>query len=133
MGYPVTYDDSPNGYDIHGASTDSFDPSRPSDYGAAGSSRGAIPDQEDEDDEYFTDSDDPDPDRFVNFSLLSHLAVRLRDKVPRGIHVKSSIPYPRAFTGKDIVVCRLLLDVHSDHDIFFKVDDSIANPARIVD
>ncbi|KAG2345927.1 Dbl homology domain-containing protein [Suillus weaverae] len=48
-------------------------------------------------------SDDPDPDRFVNFSLLSHLAVRLRDKVPRGTHVKSSIPYPRAFTGKDIV------------------------------
>ncbi|TRM58720.1 CNH domain-containing protein [Schizophyllum amplum] len=27
----------------------------------------------------------------------------LRDKVPRGTHVKGSIPYPRAFTGKDIV------------------------------
>ncbi|KAG2045593.1 hypothetical protein BDR06DRAFT_978096, partial [Suillus hirtellus] len=54
--------------------------------------------------DYFdSESDDPDLDRFVNFSLLSHLAVRLRDKVPRGTHVKSSIPYPRAFTGKDIV------------------------------
>jgi hypothetical protein len=41
---------------------------------------------------------------FVNFSLLSHLAVQLRDKVPRGTHVKGSIPYPSAFTGKDIVV-----------------------------
>jgi hypothetical protein len=48
-------------------------------------------------------SDDPDPDRFVNFSLLSHLAVCLRDRVPRGTHVKSSIPYPRTFTGKDVV------------------------------
>lgn len=47
---------------------------------------------------------DEEPDRFVNFSLLSHLAVQLRDKVPRGEHVKSNVPYPRAFTGKDIVV-----------------------------
>ncbi|KAG1729887.1 hypothetical protein EDD22DRAFT_853053 [Suillus occidentalis] len=71
-------------------------------YGTPGHPLG---DQEEEnDDEYFhSESDDPDPDRFVNFSLLSHLAVRLRDKVPRGMHVKSSIPYRRAFTGKDIV------------------------------
>ncbi|THU88754.1 Dbl homology domain-containing protein [Dendrothele bispora CBS 962.96] len=44
-----------------------------------------------------------DEESFVNFSLLSHLAVQLRDKVPRGTHVKGNIPYPRAFTGKDIV------------------------------
>lgn len=44
--------------------------------------------------------------RFVNFALLSHFAVLLRDKVPRGTHVKGSVPYPRAFTGKDIVVCQ---------------------------
>jgi RHO1 GDP-GTP exchange protein 1/2 len=44
-------------------------------------------------------------DRFVNLALLSHIAVRLRDKVPRGTHVKGGIPYSRAFTGKDIVVC----------------------------
>ncbi|KAF9269276.1 Dbl domain-containing protein [Marasmius fiardii PR-910] len=44
-----------------------------------------------------------DESRFVNHSLLSHLAVQLKDKVPRGTHVKGSIPYPRAFTGKDIV------------------------------
>jgi hypothetical protein len=99
---PETYDDSANGYGTRGASTESFDRSRANDYGTGGSSGGALADQEEEDD-YFTDSDDPDPDRFVNFSLLSHLAVRLRDKVPRGTHVKSSIPYPRAFTGKDIV------------------------------
>ena len=43
-------------------------------------------------------------DRFVNLALLSHLAVRLRDRVPRGTHVKGGIPYQRAFTGKDIVV-----------------------------
>ncbi|KAG6872317.1 hypothetical protein C0995_010920 [Termitomyces sp. Mi166 len=53
-------------------------------------------------DEYWN-SDDEEPDRFVNFSLLSHLAVQLRDKVLRGEHVKGNVPYPRAFTGKDIV------------------------------
>ena len=131
LGYPETLDDSANGYGIHGPSTESFDRSRPSGYGAAGSSGGALADQDDEDDEYFTDSDDPDPDRFVNFSLLSHLAVRLRDKVPRGVHVKSSIPYPRAFTGKDIVVCGYAFDVYrSDDDDPFEVDDSITNSTR---
>ncbi|KAF9038574.1 CNH domain-containing protein [Panaeolus papilionaceus] len=44
-----------------------------------------------------------DERRFINLSLLSNLAVQLRDKVPRGTHVKGSVPYPRAFTGKDIV------------------------------
>ncbi|KAG6841118.1 hypothetical protein C0991_001687 [Blastosporella zonata] len=53
--------------------------------------------------EEYWDEDDEEPDRFVNFSLLSHLAVQLRDKVPRGEHVKGNIPYTRAFTGKDIV------------------------------
>ena len=41
---------------------------------------------------------------FIDFALLSHLAVRLRDRVPRGIHVKNNLTYSRAFTGKDIVV-----------------------------
>ncbi|KAF7317781.1 hypothetical protein MKEN_00865900 [Mycena kentingensis (nom. inval.)] len=49
------------------------------------------------------DEEDEDETRWINFSLLSHCAVQLRDKVPRGTHVKGSIPYPRAFTGKDIV------------------------------
>ena len=40
-----------------------------------------------------------------DFALLSHIAFQLRDKVPCGTHVKHSIPYPRTFTGKDIVVC----------------------------
>jgi len=54
--------------------------------------------------DYWEDEDEEDETRFVNFSLLSHMAMQLRDKVPRGTHVKGSIPYPRAFTGKDIVV-----------------------------
>ncbi|EIN06223.1 Dbl domain-containing protein [Punctularia strigosozonata HHB-11173 SS5] len=58
---------------------------------------------EDEYDDDFLSEDEDDETRFVNFALLSHLAVRLRDKVPRGTHVKGSIPYPRAFTGRDIV------------------------------
>lgn len=60
-----------------------------------------------EESEYYDDEDQSDEDgddRYFNPSLLSHIAVRLRDKVPRGTHVKGSIPYERAFTGKDIVV-----------------------------
>lgn len=64
--------------------------------------KGAMPVPDD--DEEFDEDIDEDPDRFVMLSLLSHLAVRLRDKVPRGAHVKGGIPYHRAFTGKDIVV-----------------------------
>ena len=63
------------------------------------------PDGGEEEVEWYEDeSEGEDDSRFVNFSLLSHIAVRLRDRVPRGTHVKGSIPYPRAFTGKDIVV-----------------------------
>ena len=58
-------------------------------------------DQFDDDEEY---DEVEEEDRFVNLALLSHLAVRLRDRVPRGTHVKGGIPYQRAFTGKDIVV-----------------------------
>lgn len=57
----------------------------------------------DDDEEYYSEEDSLES--FVNFSLLSNIAVWLRDQVPRGTHVKGSIPYPRAFTGKDIVVC----------------------------
>ncbi|KAI0292306.1 Dbl-like domain-containing protein [Russula brevipes] len=55
----------------------------------------------DDDDEFYSEEDSLDS--FVNFSLLSNIAVWLRDQVPRETHVKGSIPYPRAFTGKDIV------------------------------
>lgn len=58
--------------------------------------------EEDAEPEFWEDEDEGE-DSFVNFALLSHLAVQLKDKVPRGTHVKGSIPYPRAFTGKDIV------------------------------
>ncbi|KAJ7708817.1 Dbl-like domain-containing protein [Mycena rosella] len=66
--------------------------------------RGPLELHDDAEDAYWEDEDEEDDEsRFVNFSLLSHIAVQLRDKVPRGTHVKGSIPYPRAFTGKDIV------------------------------
>jgi RHO1 GDP-GTP exchange protein 1/2 len=48
--------------------------------------------------------DTVDDSSFVNFGLLSNIAVQLQLKVPRGNHVKGSVPYSRAFTGKDIVV-----------------------------
>ncbi|CAL1714491.1 unnamed protein product [Somion occarium] len=60
---------------------------------------------EDYDEDYFPEDDQSEEgdDRFFNPALLSHIAVRLKDKVPRGTHVKGGIPYPRAFTGRDIV------------------------------
>lgn len=64
--------------------------------------KGRLELHEDDPDDY--DYSDEDETLFVNLALLSHLAVKLRDKVPRGTHVKGSIPYTHAFTGKDIVV-----------------------------
>jgi hypothetical protein len=83
------------------------------------------------DEEGLYDSEE-DESAFVNFALLSHLAVRLRDRVPRGTHVKGSIPYPRAFTGKDIVVSVVELTLNdivcdSHHS---PVDDSSPDTAR---
>lgn len=86
-----------------------------------------------EGDEYYYDDDDPEDeegdDRFFNPALLSHIAVRLRDKVPRGTHVKGSIPYPRAFTGKDIVVSAIHFSLvrYLTQPI---VNDSIPNTTR---
>jgi len=71
------------------------------------SPRGRLELHDEPQDEFWEDEDEDDESRFVNFSLLSHIAVQLRDKVPRGTHVKGSIPYPSAFTGKDIVVCHI--------------------------
>ncbi len=86
--------------------------------------RGAIEDATNfyPDDDYYDDEDEfyseeESLDSFVNFSLLSNIAVWLRDQVPRGTHVKGSIPYSRAFTGKDIVVCHVSLPVHATSDI----------------
>jgi hypothetical protein len=61
------------------------------------------PDVQDAAEDYWEDGEE-DGDRFINYFLLSHIAVQLRDKIPRGTHVKGSIPYQRAFTGKDTVV-----------------------------
>jgi len=75
-----------------------------------------------EDDE--EEDEELEEDRFVNLSLLSHLANRLRDRVPRGTHVKGSIPYPMAFTGKDIVVRRCRVGITESEHIPIVVDHS---------
>ncbi|GLB41616.1 putative CNH domain containing protein [Lyophyllum shimeji] len=54
-------------------------------------------------DEYWEDEDDEDESRFINYALLSHMAVQLRDKVPRSAQTKGGVRYERAFTGKDVV------------------------------
>lgn len=45
-----------------------------------------------------------DEDDFFNPESLSHIAVKLRDRVQRNVHVKGGLRYPNSFTGKDIVV-----------------------------
>lgn len=55
------------------------------------------------DDAGSTFSYEEDPSRFINFSLLSHIAVQLKDKIPRSTHIKSGVPYPSSFLGRDIV------------------------------
>ena len=47
--------------------------------------------------------------RFVNFSLLSHVAMQLLDKMPRNTHVKGSVPYPRALMRKTSLCVVFLL------------------------
>lgn len=79
----------------------------------------------------FWDEEEEDEGRFVNFSLLSHIAMQLRDKVPRGTHVKGSIPYPRAFTGKDIVVRDFYLFIAILSQLFSLVHYPNPNPKRI--
>jgi len=44
-----------------------------------------------------------DEERFLNLQFLSHIAVKVRDDVPRALHVKGCIGYAQAFTGKDMV------------------------------
>lgn len=44
-----------------------------------------------------------DHDRHYNQALLSNMATYLKDRVPRDEHVRGAIPYPMAFTGRDIV------------------------------
>ncbi|KAG6901533.1 hypothetical protein C0995_010832 [Termitomyces sp. Mi166 len=56
-----------------------------------------------QEEDFWEDEDEEDESRFINISLLSHMAVQLRDKVPRADHTKGGVQYERAFTGKDIV------------------------------
>ncbi|THU88758.1 Dbl homology domain-containing protein [Dendrothele bispora CBS 962.96] len=40
----------------------------------------------------------------LNYSLLSHIAIELRNRIPRATHIKRGISYPGSFTGKDLVI-----------------------------
>ena len=95
--------------------------------------RGPLELHDDDEGEYWEDEEEEDESRFINFSLLSHIAVQLRDKVPRGTHVKGSIPYPRAFTGKDIVVSLVACyDRHCPESERYMptVNNPVTNPTR---
>lgn len=74
-----------------------------------------------------------DESALVDFALLSHLAVRLRDHVPRGV-VKGRMPYPRAFTGMDLLVSgiELAYDSVERNSYHYSVNHSGPNKARNV-
>ncbi|KAG6885341.1 hypothetical protein C0993_002970 [Termitomyces sp. T159_Od127] len=61
------------------------------------------PEPQPQEEDFWEDEDDEDESRFINISLLSHMAVQLRDKVPRADHTKGGVQYEQAFTGKDVV------------------------------
>jgi len=53
---------------------------------------------------------DPSGERsFANFSLLSHIAMHLKDNLPRANHVFGGMLFSKTFTGKDILVRRHLI------------------------
>ncbi|PWN53390.1 hypothetical protein IE53DRAFT_404637 [Violaceomyces palustris] len=47
--------------------------------------------------------DDVNSSGHLDLSLLSNLAILLRDHVPRNTQIKGSIEYPHSFTGRDVV------------------------------
>lgn len=98
----LSFDTATIGGDYDGASRGTQD------FGSTASQhpRGHLGLHDDGDGDFYEDGEEEEDniDQFINSSFLSNIAVQLRDKVPRGTHVKGSIPYPRAFTGKDIVV-----------------------------
>ncbi|KAG6829150.1 hypothetical protein H0H92_005555 [Tricholoma furcatifolium] len=73
------------------------------DYGPRDTAGVASRDSQAPEEEYWEDEDDEDESRFINHSLLSHMAVQLRDKISRADHTKGGVQYDEAFTGKDIV------------------------------
>lgn len=105
---PSTVPTSHNSHDSFIFESSSGHDQSPDDYARVLQSVGQFPLEmvEERSDYNNTDAEslgDDDPLRYADWALLSHIAVGLRDKVPRGVHVKGSVPYPNAFTGKDIV------------------------------
>lgn len=50
---------------------------------------------------------------FFSPSLLSHVSVQLRDRVERNSHIKGGIPWPKSFTGRDVIVSMVVQLVFS--------------------
>lgn len=62
---------------------------------------------EEEYEEEYDEEEEVEEQNEMNFfspSLLSHVSVQLRDRVERNSHIKGGIPWPKSFTGRDIIV-----------------------------
>jgi len=63
---------------------------------------------EEEYEEEYDEEEEVEEQNEMNFfspSLLSHVSVQLRDRVERNSHIKGGIPWPKSFTGRDVIVC----------------------------
>ena len=72
---------------------------------------------------------DDDSELHLNQALLSHLAVYLKDRVPRAEHTRGAIPFPMAFTGADIVstITRALPDPYKSRRTALHIARSLHN------
>lgn len=61
-------------------------------------------DEEMEEDYDEEEAEEQNEMNFFSPSLLSHVSVQLRDRVERNSHIKGGIPWPKSFTGRDVIV-----------------------------
>lgn len=75
----------------------------------------------------FASSENDSQQPHINQALLSHMAIFLKDRVPRAEHVRGAIPYPMAFTGRDIVSTleRALSDEHKSRVMALQIAKSL--------
>ncbi|KAH8084690.1 Dbl homology domain-containing protein, partial [Filobasidium floriforme] len=60
-------------------------------------------DEEMEEDYDEEEAEEQNEMNFFSPSLLSHVSVQLRDRVERNSHIKGGIPWPKSFTGRDVI------------------------------
>lgn len=62
--------------------------------------------QYEEEETWQEEEEEPEVDesRFFNCSLMSEMAVQLKDRVVKGRHTKAGIAWVGSFTGRDVVV-----------------------------